>query len=68
MSSIDRLKKKFSYKNQDKIFLYLSKKFYLIKSFVIVLLNLDPRPEDKNVDKKKQNRSQIKLKLPNNTN
>ena len=68
MSSIDRLKKKFSYKNQDKIFLYLSKNFYLIKSFLIVLLNLDPRPEDKNVDEKKQNRSQIKLKLPNSTN
>ena len=56
-----------SYKNEDKIY-YLSKICYLIKVFDIIQPNVDPRPEDKNMVKNKQNRCQLKLKLTNNTN
>lgn len=54
------MKKKLSYKNQDKIS-HLSKISYLIKIFDIILPNLNPRPEDKKMVKNNQNRSQIKL-------
>ena len=54
------MKKKLSYKNEDKIS-HLSKISYLIKIFYIILPNLNPRPEDKKVVKNNQNRSQIKL-------
>ena len=65
----DKIMKKFflSHKNQDKIS-YLCKITYLIKIFDIILPNLDFIPEVKNMAKNKQNRSQIKLKLLNNTN
>ena len=47
---------------------FLCKITYLIKIFDIILPNLDSIPEVKNMAKNKQNRSQIKLKLLNNTN
>ena len=63
-----KLKKVFlSQKNLDKTS-YLCKISYLIKFFDIILPNLDPRPEEKNMAKHKQSKSQIELKLPNNTN
>ena len=47
---------------------YICKISYLIKIFDIILPKLDPRPEEKNMTKYKQSKSQIELKLPNNTN
>ena len=41
---------------------------YIIKIFDIMMPNLENRPDDKSIAKSKHGRSQIKLKLPNNTN
>ena len=57
----DKILKSFffkSHKNQDEIS-YLSKMSYLINIFDIILPNLDPRQEDKNMAKNKQGTSQI---------
>ena len=63
-----KLRKVFlGHKNLDRTS-YLCKISYLIKIFDIILPNLDPEPEEKNMAKHKQSKSQVELKLPNNTN
>ena len=61
------MKKKLSYKNQDKIS-HLSKISYLIKIFDIILPNLNPRQEDKKMvmvktRKSQQNQTNESIKL-----